>query len=86
MAVQESEVLREFPAIARYRVRIVRRGNALAAVDVREHIASDSFTGFTRKGIVLSSRSEVERLHAVLTEVLASGEFAEKPSAAPTRE
>lgn len=61
------QVLREFPAIGKYRVRILK-GSKGVALDVREYISADTFEGFTRKGIRLSSRAEVEQLLHSLNE------------------
>lgn len=53
-------VIREFPAVGKYRVRLVKGkdGNLL---DVREYVDTNGFEGFTRRGIRLSL-SEVEAL------------------------
>ena len=66
------EVVREFPPIARYRIRLLAAEGAKGrTLDIREYIVNhDSFEGFTRRGIRLSDRAQVELLRDVLSELL----------------
>lgn len=69
-------VLREFAAVGKYHIRLLRnpRGpDAEPILDVREYLISPQFEGFTRRGIKLTSRAEVDLLRDVLTEVLERG-------------
>ena len=69
------EVLREFPPIGKYRIRLLRdpsRPDAHPALDIREYIASESFEGFTRRGIHLGERAEIDLLRDILGEILES--------------
>lgn len=55
MTTTKDTVLQEFPAIGRYRIRLikpeVKEGPIL---DIREYVVGGSFEGFTRRGIRLS--------------------------------
>lgn len=53
VVVQELEPLRDSPR-GRLDVRILE-GDRGRRLDIREHIESDTFTGFTRKGISLTA-------------------------------
>ncbi len=65
------EVLQEFPAVGKYRIRLVKRPKKDAAVlDIREYVSSESFEGFTRRGITILSKTQAETLLTVLGEVL----------------
>lgn len=68
------EVLREYPPFAKYRVRLVRgtRPGAGPALDIREYISTETFEGFTRRGIRLVTKAELELLRDVLSEILAT--------------
>ncbi len=65
-------VLREFPPLGgKYRVRLLSGSRAKErTLDIREYVSSDSFEGFTRRGIRLSDRAQVELLRDVLSELL----------------
>ncbi len=70
--VRKEEVLREFPPVGKYRVRLLSGSRAKErTLDVREYVVNhDSFEGFTRRGIRLSDRAQVELLRDVLSELL----------------
>jgi hypothetical protein len=60
-------VVREFPEVGNYRVRVVKSSARGAAVaDIREFAKGPSFEGFTRRGIRLSSLAEVRLLREAL--------------------
>jgi hypothetical protein len=65
-------VVRELAPVNKYRVRILSRdGSAQRTLDIREYVvAHDSFEGYTRRGIRLSDRAQVELLRDILSEVL----------------
>ena len=68
---RKEEVLREFPPVGKYRVRLLSGERAKErTLDVREYVSSETFEGFTRRGIRLSERAQVESLRDVLTELL----------------
>lgn len=49
-------VLREFPPIGKYRVRVIREDGSLDTfLDIREYVDSEQFSGFTRRGIRLNT-------------------------------
>jgi hypothetical protein len=78
----KEEVLKEFPPLGKYRIRLVRnprRPMEGPTLDIREFISSETFEGFTRRGIRLGDRAQMDMLRDVLREVLEAGGFA-KPS------
>jgi len=74
MPLEKPVVVREFPQIGKYRVRVLRKGERPPEIDVREYLSASSFEGFTRRGICLRSRTEVEQLHSILRDILAPWE------------
>lgn len=76
------EVVREFPPLGKYRVRLVRnprRPGEGPTLDIREYVSSENFEGFTRRGIRVSERAQMDLLRDVLKEILEAGGFA-KPA------
>ncbi|MBI3855763.1 MAG: hypothetical protein HY293_08750 [Planctomycetes bacterium] len=76
------EVLREFPPLGKYRVRLVRNPRRPAeapTLDIREYVSSENFEGFTRRGIRVGDRAQMDLLRDVLKEILEAGGFA-KPA------
>jgi hypothetical protein len=72
------EVLREFPPLGKYRIRLVRnprRAGESPVLDIREYISSETFEGFTRRGIRLGDRAQMDLLRDVLREILEAGGF-----------
>lgn len=71
--VRKEEVLREFPPVGKYRVRLLSGSRAKEkTLDIREYVVNhdSSFEGFTRRGIRLGDRAQVELLRDVLSELL----------------
>lgn len=69
----EDEVLHEFPAIGKYRIRVLRKGSGdrvTTSLDVREYVNSDKFEGFTRRGIRLSDPKDIKALCNVMFDAL----------------
>ena len=67
------QVLREFNAIGKYRVRLLAdpaKPGAQPVLDIREYVSSQTFEGFTRRGIRISAKAEMDTLREVLLEVL----------------
>ena len=65
------DVIREFPPLGKYRVRLVAHPKTREkTLDIREYISSETFEGFTRRGIRLSDRAQVELLRDVCSELL----------------
>lgn len=61
-----TKVLREFAPVGKYRVREIEPDEGAPVVlDVREYIKTETFEGFTRRGIRLD-REEVRTLSAAL--------------------
>ena len=78
----KEEVLKEFPPFGKYRIRLVRnprRPMESPTLDIREYISSETFEGFTRRGIRLGDRAQMDLLRDVLKEILEAGGFA-KPA------
>ncbi len=76
------EVLREFTPLGKYRVRLVRnpkKPNVAPVLDIREYVSSEKFEGFTRRGIRIGDRAQMDLLRDVLQAVLEAGGFA-KPA------
>jgi len=71
---QKEEVIREFPPLgSKYRVRVLENPNTHAkTLDIREYVvASDnSFEGYTRRGIRLTDRAQLDLLRDILREIL----------------
>lgn len=65
-------VLREFPPIGKYRVRLVQNTRTgKSAVDIREYVSLEGgFEGFTRRGIRLGERAQVAQLKEALHQIL----------------
>jgi len=63
------EVLREFPPIGKYRIRVVKRKSA-TVLDIREYVSSNTFEGFTRRGVVIAQKAEADLLRDILVEVI----------------
>lgn len=76
-------VLREFPPLGKYRIRLVRnpkRPQDPPVLDIREYVSGESFEGFTRRGIRISDRAHIDLLRDVLNEILAAGGFQKPPA------
>lgn len=76
----DSKILREFPRVGRYRVRLVenaRDAGKHGVLDIREYLEAESFTGFTRRGIRLYTRREAAELFEAIKQVLEDGALAE---------
>ncbi|HEX7896621.1 MAG TPA: hypothetical protein VF950_02600 [Planctomycetota bacterium] len=73
---RREEVRKEFVPLGKYRVRLLVDADALKkTLDVREYVSSQSFEGFTRRGIRLSERAQVELLRDTLSELLEDSTF-----------
>lgn len=66
---ERGEVLKEFPALGKYKVRLLKDRRDAVVLDVREYIDTDTWQGFTRKGIRLYDQKDVDALAAVLAKV-----------------
>ena len=66
---QEANVLKEFTRIGKYRIRLLDLGKGRSVIDIREHVTSDSFEGFTRRGIRLATPQETLALTSILDEI-----------------
>lgn len=80
--VREEEVLREWPPLGKYRIRLLANSRNPAGdpvLDIREYVSADSFEGFTRRGIRIADRGHLDVLRDVLKELLEQTGFV-KPS------
>ena len=79
MATTKSQenVVHEYPAIGKYRIRILKKEDGPAHADIREFVSSEKFEGFTRRGIRLTSAEEVNNLKDSLADAIARGWFEE---------
>lgn len=65
------EVLREFPPIGKYRIRLVRSGKTkTTTLDIREYVSTETFEGFTRRGIRITERAQVDLLRDICAQIL----------------
>jgi len=77
------EVLREFAPLGKYRVRLLqdpRKPGTGPSLDIREYVSAQTFEGFTKRGIRIRDRAELDLLRDTLLQVLELGGFA-KPAA-----
>jgi hypothetical protein len=76
---REDELVREFPTLGRYRVRLMkdlRRPGNPEYLDIREYVNEEKFQGFTRRGIRLSDRAQLDLLRDVVVELMEQHGFA----------
>ena len=69
----KEQVLKEFQPVGKYRIRLLAdpaRPGAEPALDIREYVSSQTFEGFTRRGIRLTARADMDVLRETLLEVL----------------
>lgn len=81
-APPREQVLREYSPIGKYRVRLMqnpRKKSGAPVLDIREYVDSATFQGFTKRGIRLADRGEIDLLRDVLKDVLERNGF-EKPA------
>ncbi len=72
------EVVREFTPLGKYRVRLVRnprKPNDFPVLDIREYVSAETFEGFTRRGIRIGDRAQMDLLRDTLLQVLEAGGF-----------
>ncbi len=83
----KEEVVREFAPVGKYRIRLLqnpKKPGSEPSLDIREYVSSDAFEGFTRRGIRLSDRAQMDLLRDVLTQALEAGGLAKPaPGALP---
>lgn len=66
-------VVREFPDIGKYKVRLVQKGvrDARLILDIREYANGPNYQGFTRRGVRLLVQEELPKLREVLDQIAA---------------
>lgn len=66
-------VIRELTPVSRYRIRVLEDDKSKKrVVDIREFLLGESFEGYTRRGIRLTDRAQVDLLRDALREILES--------------
>ena len=67
-------VVREFPDIGKYKVRLVQKGvrDARLILDIREYANGPNYQGFTRRGVRLMVQDDLPKLREVLDQIAAS--------------
>jgi len=67
-------VVREFPDIGKYKVRLVQKGvrDQRLILDIREYANSATYQGFTRRGVRIMVQDELPKLRAVIDQIAAS--------------
>jgi hypothetical protein len=71
MPTPTEEVIKEFAPLGKYRVRLLKdpkRPKNPPYFDIREYVKSESFEGFTRRGIRLTDADQLDRLIDVCKE------------------
>lgn len=68
------EITHEYPAVDKYRVRVLSK-KGIHSLDIREYVNADKFEGFTRRGIRLTTKEQIQTLHDELADALARGWF-----------
>lgn len=63
--MSKDNVVREFSAIGKYRVRILKTDKG-ELLDIREYISCKEFEGFTRRGIRLALPQETDELRQII--------------------
>lgn len=66
----EQILVKEFPALGKYRVRVVKgtKPDAPRFLDIREYAKSAEFEGFTRRGVRIALPDQLEVLRRILDE------------------
>jgi len=67
-------VLREFPDVGKYKVRLVQksRRDPKKILDIREYVNAPTFQGFTRRGVRIMVDEELSKLRAILDDIATS--------------
>ena len=77
--IVKEQVLKEFVPIGKYRIRLLENPKTKAqALDIREYVSSETFEGFTRRGIRLTARADVDLLAEICKEVAERQNFGQK--------
>lgn len=64
------QVLCEYPAIGKYRIRVLRKGDRPPQLDLREYVSAEKFTGFTRRGVRFTGPAELGQLMTAVKDAL----------------
>lgn len=81
MSMQRPDnVVREFPQLGRYRLRVLELDNGRQCLDIREFVENSTFEGFTKRGVRLPLPRSIDVLKQVFAELDGA------PSPVPARE
>lgn len=67
------EVVREFVPLGKYRVRLIRnqkKPQERPTLDIREYVSTETFEGFTRRGVRLAERAQLLILRETIDTIL----------------
>ena len=67
------ELLKEFQPLGKYRVRLLRdprKPSLPPFLDIREYVNTESFEGFTRRGIRIQDSAQMDLLRDAILQVL----------------
>lgn len=71
---QNLEVLREYPPIGKYRIRLIGSRDPLLPdpgyLEIREYVSNDAFEGFTRNGVEIKGIEKIVLLQEILSEIV----------------
>lgn len=70
---ERNEILKEYPPVGKYRIRLIQNSGKPESdpvLDIREYVTAETFEGFTRRGIRLGDRAQIDLLRDILKEVL----------------
>jgi hypothetical protein len=67
-------VVREFPDIGKYKVRLVQKSarDARLILDIREYANGANYQGFTRRGVRIMVQDELAKLREVMDQIAQS--------------
>lgn len=61
--------VKEYPVIEGYRVRVIKGSRGLR-LDIREHIETEAFSGYSRNGVSLHGSDSIQTLVEALLDAL----------------
>ncbi len=65
-------VVKEYANIGKYKVRLIQT-NSHQAIDIREYVENEQFTGFTRRGVRIIVGADTIALQNILSELAKKG-------------
>ena len=65
----QDNVVKEFDAIGKYRVRLLATDNGTQVLDIREYVKNEDFEGFTRRGVRMIVSQDTMLLGGILNQL-----------------